>query len=103
MSDHEQTVNSARSIVPRVRLELDKRGRRDLGAVNEPGNNSAWRDRFGDTWVRSDEAAKRRSESLGTLPEFHWWALCEGPAWDNGFYGDGIVDAARVSRIRWFR
>jgi hypothetical protein len=55
--------------------------------VDEPGNNSAWLDRFGDTWVRSDEAALRRTESYGGLPEFHWWSLCEGPGWGDEMRG----------------
>ncbi|GAA0268529.1 hypothetical protein [Cryptosporangium japonicum] len=55
--------------------------------MNEPANNTAWRDRFGDIWVRSDEAAKQRSETLGTLADFHWWSLCEGPAWDDQLRG----------------
>ncbi|MFG1924620.1 hypothetical protein [Cryptosporangium sp. NPDC048952] len=55
--------------------------------MDEPGNNTAWRDKFGDIWVRSDEAAKQRSESLGTLEEFHWWSLCESEAWDDQLRG----------------
>ncbi|TQS46847.1 hypothetical protein [Cryptosporangium phraense] len=55
--------------------------------MDEPGNNTAWQDRFGDTWVRSDEAARKRSEALGTLADFRWWALCEGPAWEDGMRG----------------
>jgi hypothetical protein len=55
--------------------------------VNEPGNNSAWLDRFGDTWVRSDETAYQRMVTFGGLPEFHWWSLCEGPGWDDDMRG----------------
>lgn len=56
--------------------------------MDEPANNSAWRDRFGDTWVRSDEAARHRAETLGTLEDFRWWALCDGPAWDDQMRGN---------------
>ena len=51
--------------------------------MDEPGNNTAWRDRFGDTWVRSDEAARQRMEERGGLQDFRWWSLCDGPAWDD--------------------
>jgi hypothetical protein len=51
--------------------------------MDEPGNNTAWVDRFGDTWVRSDEAALQRRDLFGGLLEFRWWSLCDGPAWGD--------------------
>jgi len=43
--------------------------------VNEPANNTAWVDRFGDVWVRLDDVT----------PYFdcNWWPLTDGPGWEE--------------------
>jgi hypothetical protein len=41
--------------------------------VIEPGNLTAWVDRFGDTWVRVDDCPGRFG---------NWWPLMDGPGWE---------------------
>lgn len=40
----------------------------------EPGDHTAWVDRFGDTWVRADDMPGRHGS---------WWLLTNGPHWEE--------------------
>lgn len=39
----------------------------------EPDNHTAWVDRLGDTWVRTDDMPGEGGV---------WWPLCDGPGWE---------------------
>lgn len=48
--------------------------------MREPGNHTAWIDKFGDTWVRDDDVP-----DTGLRRRWGpWFPLSDGPGWDEG-------------------